>query len=54
MKPTLRLLALALSGGIMSCTMVNPDLGNIAADDSNSVGGISEVPNPSKEMAAIR
>lgn len=32
--------------------MVNPDLGNMAADDSNAVPGISEVPNPSKEMAA--
>jgi cytochrome c5 len=51
-KPTLWLLALALSGGIMSCSMVNPDLGNMATDDRNAVGGISEVPNPSQEMAA--
>ncbi|OYV05617.1 MAG: hypothetical protein CFE26_10640 [Verrucomicrobiales bacterium VVV1] len=44
-------MALALSGGIMSCSMVNPDLGNMATDDRNAVGGISEVPNPSQEMA---
>ena len=36
----------------MSCSIVNPDLGNMAADDSNAVGGISEVPNPSQEMAS--
>ena len=52
MKPSLWLLALALSGGIVSCTLTNPDMGNMAADNGRETGGISEVPSPSKEMAA--